>query len=172
MLALLGALTGFLVFNFHPARVFLGDCGAGSGYTLDGKLRTNWPLDTMTYCSEAFLGLHAATENAVLRKSLVRRCKPCVDWLVSTQNPDGTWGQLRSADQQRSPSVVSLLAWYHHNSGGGPKVAEAVRNYCAYLLDPANSKSYGVKSLVRTTGCVGLAIAEVLRPGVTFRAHK
>jgi len=28
MLALLGALTGFLVFNFHPARVFLGDCGS------------------------------------------------------------------------------------------------------------------------------------------------
>jgi UDP-GlcNAc:undecaprenyl-phosphate GlcNAc-1-phosphate transferase len=27
MLAALGSLTGFLVFNFHPARVFLGDCG-------------------------------------------------------------------------------------------------------------------------------------------------
>jgi len=139
-------------------------------YTLDGKLRTSWPLDTMTYCSEAFLGLHAATDNAVLRKSLVRRCKPSVDWLVQTQNADGSWGRLRSADQQRSPSVVSLLAWYHHHAGGDPKVAEAVRKYCAYLLDPANSTSYGVKSLVRTTGFVGLAIAEVLRPGVTFDA--
>jgi UDP-N-acetylmuramyl pentapeptide phosphotransferase/UDP-N-acetylglucosamine-1-phosphate transferase len=28
MLALLGGLTGFLVFNFHPARIFLGDCGS------------------------------------------------------------------------------------------------------------------------------------------------
>jgi UDP-GlcNAc:undecaprenyl-phosphate GlcNAc-1-phosphate transferase len=26
--ALLGSLLGFLLFNFHPARVFLGDCGA------------------------------------------------------------------------------------------------------------------------------------------------
>lgn len=28
MLALLGSLSGFLFFNFHPARVFMGDCGS------------------------------------------------------------------------------------------------------------------------------------------------
>ena len=28
MLALFGALTGFLFFNFHPARIFMGDCGS------------------------------------------------------------------------------------------------------------------------------------------------
>jgi len=28
MLALLGSLCGFLVFNFHPAKVFMGDCGS------------------------------------------------------------------------------------------------------------------------------------------------
>lgn len=28
MLALMGSLSGFLVFNFHPAKVFLGDCGS------------------------------------------------------------------------------------------------------------------------------------------------
>ena len=28
MLAVLGSLTGFLVFNFSPARIFLGDCGS------------------------------------------------------------------------------------------------------------------------------------------------
>ena len=28
MLALLGSLTGFLFFNFNPARIFLGDCGS------------------------------------------------------------------------------------------------------------------------------------------------
>lgn len=27
-LTLLGSLTGFLVFNFHPAKVFMGDCGS------------------------------------------------------------------------------------------------------------------------------------------------
>jgi UDP-GlcNAc:undecaprenyl-phosphate GlcNAc-1-phosphate transferase len=28
MLALLGSLTGFLVFNFNPAKIFMGDCGS------------------------------------------------------------------------------------------------------------------------------------------------
>lgn len=28
MLALIGSLCGFLVFNFHPARIFMGDCGS------------------------------------------------------------------------------------------------------------------------------------------------
>ncbi|MCK5271336.1 MAG: undecaprenyl/decaprenyl-phosphate alpha-N-acetylglucosaminyl 1-phosphate transferase, partial [Sedimentisphaerales bacterium] len=28
MLALLGSLTGFLLFNFNPAKVFMGDCGS------------------------------------------------------------------------------------------------------------------------------------------------
>jgi UDP-N-acetylmuramyl pentapeptide phosphotransferase/UDP-N-acetylglucosamine-1-phosphate transferase/glycosyltransferase involved in cell wall biosynthesis len=34
-LALLGSLTGFLVYNFHPAKVFMGDCGSMFiGFTL------------------------------------------------------------------------------------------------------------------------------------------
>ena len=28
MLALLGSLTGFLIFNFYPAKIFMGDCGS------------------------------------------------------------------------------------------------------------------------------------------------
>ena len=28
MLAMFGALTGFLLFNFHPAKIFMGDCGS------------------------------------------------------------------------------------------------------------------------------------------------
>jgi UDP-GlcNAc:undecaprenyl-phosphate GlcNAc-1-phosphate transferase len=28
MLALLGSITGFLIFNFHPAKIFMGDCGS------------------------------------------------------------------------------------------------------------------------------------------------
>jgi UDP-GlcNAc:undecaprenyl-phosphate GlcNAc-1-phosphate transferase len=35
LLALLGSLSGFLVFNFHPAKIFLGDCGSLSlGFTI------------------------------------------------------------------------------------------------------------------------------------------
>jgi len=37
MVALAGSLGGFLLFNFHPARIFLGDCGAMAiGFLLAG----------------------------------------------------------------------------------------------------------------------------------------
>jgi hypothetical protein len=43
-----------------------------------------------------------------------------------------------------------------------------VRKYCRFLLNPENSKKYGVKELIRTTGFVGLAVADVIQAGSIF----
>ncbi len=137
-------------------------------YTLAGKLWTTWPLDTMSYCTEAFVAADTHLDDASLSKLMARELAPSVRWLVEGQNADGSWGKLRSADQQRSPRCLTLLTWYYHDVKPEPEVARAVRKYGAFLLVPDNSKKYGVKSLVRTTGFVGLAIAEVLEPGSTF----
>ena len=110
----------------------------------------------------------AHLDDPELKRELGRELKPTVQWLLAIQNPDGSWGDARSADQQRSPSVVSLLAWYWRNVKADPKVAQSVRKYCRFLLDPTNSEKYGVKELVRTTGFVGLTVAELLEPGSTF----
>ena len=107
-------------------------------------------------------------EDSRLRALLHAEFKPTVQWLLAGQNADGSWGKLRSADQRRSPRVLTLLTWYYRQVDRDPNVAAAVRKYCRYLLDPANSKAYGVKDLVRTTGFVGLAVAEVVAPGSTF----
>jgi len=40
--------------------------------------------------------------------------------------------------------------------------------YSQFLLAPEYSKAYGVKQLVRTSGFVGLAVADLIQPGVTF----
>ena len=103
-----------------------------------------------------------------MKRELGRGLKPTVQWLLTTQNPDGSWGQAQSADQQRSPSVVSLLAWSWRNVEADPKIAQSVQKYCRFLLDPTNSEQYGVKQLVRTTGFVGLTVSELLAPGSTF----
>jgi sialidase-1 len=63
-----------------------------------------------------------------------------------------------------------LLNWYSASVNHDPRVRAAIDKFVAFLLDPANSRAYGVKELVRTTGFVGLAVAEVLRPGITFQA--
>jgi hypothetical protein len=65
--------------------------------------------------------------------------------------------------------VVTLLAWYYRNVAADPRVAQAIHKYCRFLLDARNHGPYGIKRLVRTTSFVGMAVAELLAPGVTFR---
>ncbi len=137
-------------------------------YLLDGQPSDDWPLDTITYCAEALVAVPTHVDDAALRQQVGEGAKPVVEWLLRTQNEDGSWGAARSADQQRSPGVVTLLAWYYRNAEADVRVGEAIRRYCRFLLEPARSENYGIKSLVRTTGFVGLTLAELLEPGITF----
>jgi len=92
-----------------------------------------------------------------------------VEWLLATQSADGTWGKPASFDIQRSPGVVTLLAWYYRTVDPDPRIAQAVLKYCRFLLRAETGQEYGVKRLVRTSGFVGLVAAELIEPGVTFR---
>jgi hypothetical protein len=60
------------------------------------------------------------------------------------------------------------LAWYYRAAEPDPRIAGAVTKYCHFLLLPANTKAYGVKQLVRTSGFVGLTVADLIEPRVTF----
>ncbi len=137
-------------------------------YTLDGQDYAEWPLDTMSYCGEGFISADTYLKDTDLHEWLGKEMKLSVQWLLDLQNKDGSWGKLRSSDQQRSPRCVSVLTWYYRTFDPDPAIARAVRKYCEFLLDPVNSKAYGVKELVKTTGFVGLAVAELLAPGSTF----
>jgi hypothetical protein len=137
-------------------------------YILDGRRMDTWPLDTLSYCTEAFVAADTYLKDADLQAAMRSRLRPTVDWFLARQNPDGSWGKLRSADQQRSPRAVTLLTWYQDRVKPDERIAASVRKYCRFLLKPGNSKAYGVKELVRTSGFVGLAVAEVVLPGSTF----
>jgi len=137
-------------------------------YLLDGETYDRWPLDTLAYCTEAFVAADMYLKDAELQKLMRKELRPTLDWFLGLQNPDGSWSELRSPDQQRSPRAVTFLTWWYQRVEQNPKVAEAVRRYCRYLLDPEKSKAYGIKELVRTTGFTGLAVAEVIAPGSTF----
>jgi hypothetical protein len=139
-------------------------------YIIDGQPpHFDLPLCTMTYCGEGIMAAYTHIHDRRLRAEIVSGVRPCIEWLLQTQGADGLWGQAQSFDQQRSPGVVTFLAWRHHTIDPDPRIAQAVRKYWQCLLVPANSRRYGVKQLVRTTGFVGLAAAELLEPGVTFR---
>ncbi len=140
-------------------------------YIIDGidPKRYHWPLDTMTYCSEGLVAAYLHQDDSQLRRHIAKQVKPSVEWLVRTQNENGSWGEMGSQDQQRSPGCVTLLAWYYRTIDADPRVARSIRKYCRFLLDPANQGPYGYKRLVRTTGFIGLVLAELLKQGVTFQ---
>ena len=137
-------------------------------YILDGETSADWPLDTLTYAAEAFVAADVYLEDPAVRDLLRRELRPTVEWLLARQNPDGSWGEARSADQQRSPRVATLLAWFYRNAGRDERVRTAVGKYAAFLLDPKNADAYGLKTLVRTTGFAGLSVAEILLAGSTY----
>lgn len=139
-------------------------------YIIDGeKPSFERPLCTMTHCGEGIIAAYTHIRNRQLRAQIAAGVRPCIQWLLETQGPDGLWGKAHSFDQQRSPGVITLLAWYYRTIDPDPRIAQAVRNYCRCLLVRDNSQRYGVRELVRTTGFVGLAVAELLVPGVTFK---
>lgn len=137
-------------------------------YILDGGRLKDWPLDTLSYCVEAFVAADMYLHDSDLHRHLGKELQQTVRWFLGRQNPDGSWGKLRTADQRRSPRAVTLLTWYYRQVQADPKIADSVRRYCLYLLDPKNSTAYGVKELVITSGFVGLALADVLSHGCTF----
>ena len=137
-------------------------------YTLAGKTLDSWPLDTLSYCAEAFIASDLLLKEDSLSQAMRRELEPSVQWMLERQNPDGSWGKLRSADQQRSPRAVTLLTWAYPWTEKHEEVAKAVNAYCAFLLEPENSKAYGIKELVRTSGFAGLALADILQPDCTF----
>lgn len=82
-------------------------------YILDGKTNTKeWPLDTIAYVTEGVVGVDSYF--ADVRAELTNGFESTVRYLVATQQADGSWGALRSADQQRSPRVLTLLSWWVH----------------------------------------------------------
>jgi len=138
-------------------------------YILHNSRLDQWPLDTMSYVADGMIGLYQRTDDENLRKEMKTSLARSVQWLLNLQNPSGTWGKLRSDDQQRSQGVLNLLVWYYSEISPNPQILNSIRKNYSYFLQPENSTKFGIKELPITTGFVGLGIAEVLTPGITYR---
>jgi hypothetical protein len=90
-----------------------------------------------------------------------------VQWLVKTQNPDGSWGRV-VPDQKRSQEVLSLLVWQNHDLCR-EDVWYAMRKNMNFLLDDRAARQFGVLRSFPVTGFTGLAVAELMQPGITYR---
>lgn len=140
-------------------------------YMLHSFTLDEWPFDTMSYVADGIVGFYRRTSDEAVRKEIIQSMNRSIQWLLNQQNRQGTWGKLRSEDQQRSQGVLALLVWYYDQVSPHSMVYSAIEKNCNYFLDEKNSKKFGVKELPIPTGFVGLGIAEVLEPGITFRVR-
>ncbi|MGQ9731097.1 MAG: discoidin domain-containing protein [Candidatus Zipacnadales bacterium] len=130
------------------------------------ELWEQWPYDTSAYAGEGFIAAWTYIADPLFREGLGRRVRPHIEWLLRTQNPDGSWAKQGSEDQRRSHGVVNLLLWYHENVEPDPRVAEALRRYCQLLVDEERSRYLNIPGDGIATSLAGRALVELVQPGV------
>ena len=128
-----------------------------------------WVFDTISYVTEgvASVSVNGAETDDVLK----RQWKSTVDYLLRTQNADGYWGELASADLMRSPRSLTLLSWWlkavNTKTYKDKPVEAAIERYINYLINNGENE-YGLLRSTITTGMVGLALADTIEFGISF----
>jgi len=125
-----------------------------------------WPYDTSAYAGEGFIAAWIYIDDKVFREDLGRRVRPHIEWLLRTQNADGSWAKKSSGDQFRSHGVVNLLLWYYEKIERDQRIADALRRYVMLLLDKERSAYLRIPGNGIATSLGGRALVEIIRPGV------
>ena len=133
------------------------------------------------YVGEGLLSFDLYCGRGDWQKEFRAQIKPHIDYVLKTQNPDGTWAPLTNWDQKRSPGIINFLIWYYQHVEKDPRIPRATQKFEAFILDPANGKKFGLvnegaipdlkdpHALVGydcVTGLTGRALADMLKPGV------
>ena len=164
--------------------------GIGTDPAKKGDYKNDYLLwEWKPYVSSAYIGEGVVSFDQHCGKpewqaEIRKKIAPHVEWLIRTQNCDGTWAIMDSYDQKRSPLIVNFLSWYYRHVKKDERVVRAIRKYDEYLLEPANAKFYGMLNMGARPGVplcgedesndiltaiVGMAIAEIISPGISSK---
>ncbi len=141
-------------------------------YILHNSMLTEWPLDTMSYASDGFISVHSRSPRQKIRQLIESEMRFSLQWLLNRMNKAGVWGRLRSQDQQRSQGSLNLLVWYYDQVSANQDVRQAIQRNYEFFLNRRNAEAYGMNELPISIGFVGLGLAEVLEPGITYRIRE
>jgi len=131
-----------------------------------------WPYDTSAYAGEGFLAAWTYIDDEAFRRSLGERVKPHVNWLLTTQNADGSWAKNGSGDQLRSHGVVNFLLWYYEKIEADPRIPWSLQRYLGLVLDEERSAYLKIREDSIATSLVGRALLEIAAPGVDCQRWK
>jgi len=147
----------------------------------DYQLWTASTYGTSAYVGEGVISFDLYCGKPAWRTWIGKTVKPNIDFLLRTQLPDGTWSKLgqKSWDRTRSPGIINYLTWYYNHVDRDPRIVTAVKRFDAFIVVPANGKSYGLlndgaeygpndkaNAFNTATSLTGRALADIISPGV------
>ena len=151
---------------------------------VDYNLWQKQTYGTAAYVGEGILSFALHCGDPAWREWIGKAVKPNIEFLLRTQLANGTWSKENqdSWDRTRSPGIVDYLIWYYEHVDRDPRVAQAVRRFDAFIINPENGKSYGLLNdgaVPRTKGepnafntatsLTARALAGIVSPGVDSR---
>lgn len=107
-----------------------------------------------------------------IRESVKKSCK----WLVENQEENGRWGKGASGnDAAKFGGLLLPLNWYlkiapqeESYKEYKTKVKIAIEKATEFLLSKEAITEYGILRLIRQNGFGGIALAEIIQPGITM----
>jgi hypothetical protein len=151
----------------------------------DAKLWQDMTYQVAAYLGEGVISFDRHSTWPAWKQEIRVAIRPHIEFLLRSQNADGTWAKLDSYDQKRSPGVANFLIWYHQNVDADERILRAVRKFNHVLVDPAAGKEFGLMhrgALTNwttpankvgkfvpndvVTSLAGRALVEMLAPGI------
>ncbi len=130
------------------------------------------------YVGEGLLSFDLYCGRPEWQKEVRAKIKPHIDYVLKTQNPDGTWSVPGPWDQKRSPGILNFLTWYYRSVEPDPRIPRATEKFEAFLLAPENARRFGLlnegalppeKDQIAydcVTSLTGRALADMIQPRV------
>ncbi len=156
--------------------ILTGDDGTTVGGDESGETRTweSWRYDTSAYVGEGVIAFDKYCARPSWQAEIRRAIAPHIEFLLRSQNDDGTWAVPGSPDQKRSPGVVNLLLWYHEHVSADPRIRDAVCRFERFHQSAVNARAFGMLTAradptldnAIVTSIAGRALAELLKPGI------
>ena len=130
------------------------------------------------YVGEGLLSFDLYCGQRAWKKEIRAGIKPQIDFILRTQNADGTWSAQVERDQKRSPGIINFLIWYYYHVDKDKRIPTAIRKFNAFILVPENARAFGLlnegavpepkagSAYECVTSLTGRALADILKPGV------
>ncbi len=112
----------------------------------------------VTYVGEGIVSFDLHCKRPEWRAEVHRKFKPVIEFLLRTQNADGSWGGTKPvvrpasnrspwsprpySDRRRSAGAVNVLTWWYQNVAKDARVLESVRRFDRFINNAKNAADF------------------------------